>query len=116
MVKRLVWDWTSNGSGAATLSVAFNGRIVRVTTDPGATAPTDDYDLTFVDEDGLDLFMGRGANRDTTNSEHFCPGMTISDGTNNNVIPVAYNGTATLTIANAGDTKQGTVTMFSVDE
>jgi hypothetical protein len=111
-VKKLSTSWTSDGSGASTTTLSFAGRILRVVTDPGATAPTDDYDVTLVDEYGLDLLMGRGVNRDTTNSEHFCPGFTTTDGTNTTVIPVTHYGTATLTIANPGSAKVGVVVIY----
>lgn len=112
-IKKLVVDWTSSSGGAFTRSVTLDGAILRVVTDPSATAPTDNYDITLVDEYGLDLFISQGLNRDTANSEVFVPGASITDGTTTSVIPVCYSGTATLTIANAGDTKVGTVVIYT---
>ena len=111
-IKKISTSWTSDGSGAATSTVSFAGTILRVVTNPGSAAPTDDWDVTLLDSDGLDLFMGRGANRDTTNSEHFNPGMSTTDGTTTTVIPVSFTGSATLTIANAGAAKTGTVVIY----
>jgi hypothetical protein len=102
--------WTSDGSGNATQTVTLNGVIVAVVTNPGATAPTDNYDVTCPDADGRDVFMGGGADRDTANTENFVPLATGSDGTTK--MPVAVAGSHTLTIANAGDTKQGEVTIY----
>ena len=42
-------------------------------TDPGATAPTDNYDITIVDEYGSDIFGATLTNRDTTNTEEATP-------------------------------------------
>lgn len=106
------FDWTSNGSGDYTEAITLNGIILRVVTNPGATAPTDNYDVTLIGPDGEDLFNSQGLNRDTANTEQFCPGITFSDGTNTTVIPVAHAGAATLTIANAGASKVGTVTIY----
>jgi len=64
----------SDGSVPATASSATNTTyiqgwfIIAVITDPGATAPTDDYDITLT-YSGLDLMGGNLANRDTANTE-----------------------------------------------
>jgi hypothetical protein len=50
------------------------GYIHKVTTDPGSTAPTDDYDITLTDDTtGADLLGGEGADRDTANTEEVVP-------------------------------------------
>jgi hypothetical protein len=50
------------------------GYIHKVTTDPGSTAPTDDYDITLTDDTtGADLMGGELANRDTANTEEAVP-------------------------------------------
>lgn len=111
-IRKVSYSWTSDGSGNATVTASFAGIILRVVTNPGVTAPTDDYDVTLVDPDGADLFVGRGANRDTATTEHFCPGVAFSDGTTASIMPVAFVGNATLTIANAGAAKEGTVVIY----
>lgn len=96
--------WTSDASGDATATLPINGAIVRVVTNPdGSAAPTDNYDLTIVDEDGVDLLNGEGVDRDTANSEQIFP----TD------VPF-HNGDVTVTIANAGDTKEGVVAIYVV--
>src|SRR3990167_9008752 len=45
------------------------GTLLALATNPGATAPTDNWDVTLVDGDGLDRPDGVGASRDTTPSE-----------------------------------------------
>jgi hypothetical protein len=47
--------------------------LYKLITNPGSTAPTDNYDIVLNDEDGIDLLGGNGANRDTTNSEATYP-------------------------------------------
>lgn len=64
----------------AALGLAFNGTIVSVQTNPGATAPTDDWDLTLVDGDGIDRFAGICLNRDTTTSELERPHAIVEKG------------------------------------
>lgn len=59
-------------------------------------APTDNYDITLVDGDGIDRLQGVGANRDTANSEE---GVIVFSGTSEHpVVDIAE--TLTLTIAN----------------
>lgn len=112
LVNKVTLAWTSDGSGAATQAITLRGTILRVVTNPGATAPTDNYDLTAPDADGVDVFGGQGANRDTANSEHFCPGLPLADGTTTSTAPISVNGEITLTIANAGASKEGSITIY----
>jgi len=107
--------WTSDGSGNASVSVPrLVGTLVRVVTDPGAAAPTDDYDIVLNDEAGIDILAGQGANRDTANSEHFCPGVALKDGTTTQTVPPTVAGDCTLVVSNAGSAKNGTVYLFVV--
>lgn len=101
-VRKYVVSWTSDASGDATATLPLDGAIMRVVTNPDDTAaPTDNYDVTIVDGDGLDLLNSEGLDRDTLNSEQIFP-------TN----PPFHNGDVTVTIANAGNTKAGTVTLY----
>ncbi len=98
---KITLTWTSDSSGDATLVFQMQGAIVRMATNPGSTAPTDDYDITLVDADGIDLLAGEGADRDTTVSEQVIPTNT----------PFHY-GDVTFTVANAGDTKDGVCVLY----
>lgn len=72
-VKRIKFDWTAHTDGVVTgvaTTLAYTGKVVALTTDPDAgTAPTDNYDITITDSDGIDVLLGAGANRDTANVE-----------------------------------------------
>jgi len=71
---------------------AANLWIYSLQTDPGATAPTDDYDLTVVDSTGVSVF-GTGCNdRDTSNTE-IC-------STDNDAYVQYNSGNLTITVAN----------------
>ena len=54
---------------ATTISANIKGRLLQIATNPGATAPQDNYDITITDADAIDVLQGVGANRDTANSE-----------------------------------------------
>jgi len=47
----------------------ISGALLAIATNPGSPAPTDNYDITLVDGDGLDRLNGVGVDRDTTTSE-----------------------------------------------
>lgn len=59
----------SDGTFPDTALPAFGGYLLALITNPGGTAPTNNYDITLVDADGLDRIQGVGANRSSTNSE-----------------------------------------------
>ena len=108
-VKKVTWAWTSasDGSvGAAAVSTtttnAYSGKVERLVTDPGATAPTDNWDLVINDEDGTDILVGAGANRDTANTEQV---LASSVG-------IVANDKLTMLVTNAGDSKTGTVYVY----
>lgn len=101
-VRKYVVAWTSDASGDATATLPLDGAIMRVVTNPDdSAAPTANYDVTIIDSDGLDLLNSEGLNRHTSNSEQIFPSSTPF-----------HNGDVTVTIANAGDTKAGTVTLY----
>ena len=87
-----------DGSFPATASEGdIDGYVFLVVTNPGATAPTDDYDITLVDADSVDIMGGELANRDTANSEQAVP---LIDGVFGSRF---VDGIVTLTITNNTD-------------
>jgi hypothetical protein len=72
VVRRIIVDWvgdSADGTVPDTVLPVFDGRLFELTTNPGATAPTDNYDITIIDAEGIDRLQGLGANRDTANTE-----------------------------------------------
>lgn len=110
---KIIVRWNSDLAGNVSFLIPqVIGIIERVVTDPGANAPDDNYDVTLIDEDGLDVLQGRGADRDTANSEQIYPGISRTDGTNAVIAPVSVHGDLLLTIANCGANKNGTFTLY----
>jgi len=104
-VWKCTWAWTSDASGNVsgnTKQLPY-GYVIRVETDPGSTAPTDNYDVTLLDTGGIDIIQGVGADRDTANTE-----------TTNFSSPLWHDGSRVvdLTIANAGNAKVGVLTLW----
>jgi hypothetical protein len=67
--------WTADGGGGTFTQVSFalRGWIFMVITNPGATAPQDNYDIYIKDEHGFDVMGGTLENRDTANTEQAFP-------------------------------------------
>jgi uncharacterized protein (DUF342 family) len=109
-VKKIKFEWTSENGGAdagkasKTTTKVYTGEIIRLVTIPAAAgdAPTDDYDITINDEDGTDVLMGAGANRDTANTEQV---LATSLGC------VAYDK-LTINVSNAGNAKKGAAIIY----
>lgn len=106
-VKKIVWAWTSGTAGEAgtvtsTTTASFTGKVIGLTTDPGSTAPTDDYDITITDSAGHDVLLGAGANRDTANTE------SVAEAS----LGAVAGSQLTLNITNAGTSKVGEVILW----
>jgi hypothetical protein len=97
--------WTSDTSGDATGTINFHGFLIKVITDPGSVAPSDNYDLSLV-ADGIDQLGGLLVDRDTANNELVYPVVSGAS------TPIFLAGDHTFTIANAGSTKNGVVYFY----
>jgi len=96
--------WTSDASGdvSGTSTRTVSGRLARVVTNPDdSAAPTDNYDVTLLDADGVDVLAGAAADRDTANSEQI-----LLDP------PVAVHGPLQPVVANAGNAKAGAIVLY----
>jgi hypothetical protein len=114
-IKSVTWSWTSDASGDAngTATKSISGEVIRFVTNPGATAPSDNYDVVVNDADGVDIAAGCLANRDTANSEQAVPIVETTVGSNTyGTRAAAFDGALSLVVSNAGDSKQGTLTMY----
>lgn len=107
-IKKVKFAWTSGKNGDAgkadkTTEEAYSGKILGLCTVPDAVAvPTADYDVRVLDEDGIDVLMGAGADRSDTVTQYV---LSTSLGA------VAYD-TLTLEVRNAGAEKKGIVYLF----
>jgi len=79
----------------------FSGRLLSLKTNPGSTAPTANYDITLVDQDGHDVLEGVGLNRHTSSTEK---------------VPVVFSGTAIHPTVDITDTLTLTIANTSVND
>jgi hypothetical protein len=117
-IARVIAAWTSDGSGDAsgTTAVRVCGRLVKATTDPGSAAPTDNYDITITDDEGVNVLTACQSsllNRDTANSEEVYFLVLDAAGTAlaQSVHPVVCSA-LTFTVANAGASKTGQIILY----
>ena len=96
-VKKIHWAVMSSSSGVATQATTnvYDGKLITCVTNPGTTAPTDDWDMTITDSDSVDLLCGNGADRDTADTE------VIAEAS----MSAVAGSVLTLNVANAGDSK-----------
>ena len=106
-VKRIYWDWLSTAGGAADLvtTLPYDGVLERAVfiPDGGGTQPTDLYDVTITDPDGVDVLAALGANLSnaaTVVKKH-------SDG-----LTAVAGQLLTLNVTNAGNAKGGVVILY----
>lgn len=107
-IKKLKYDWLSHTDGAVTSAegagtVYVSGQILRVecVPDGGGTAPDDQYDITLLTDDSIDVLYGQGANLSGT--------LTVAIVSNLGVIS---NDKLSLTVANSGSANGGIVYVY----
>ena len=106
-------DWESDASGDASASFSgISGLIygANIIPDSGGTQPTDAYDVTVTDADGLDLLGGNGADQSNSAAAYVPASCTL--GGSAQATPRPVDGSLTVTIAGAGDTKGGKVVLL----
>lgn len=109
-VIQLAWTTVATGAFTSTdTNYTGEGFLYMVETDPdGTAAPTDDYDITLTNANGVDIMGGALANRDTANTEIVMPLL------NGNYTAIPFIGTLTLAITNAGANKSGKVRLYLI--
>ena len=105
--KKIKYEWaTASSSSGGTTGVttkAYNGKIERLITIPGASAaaPAASYDITVTDEESIDVLAGGGANRGNSATEQ----VASSLGT-------VVNDKLTLNVTNAGSSHSGVAIIY----
>ena len=83
IVKKLACTADASDASFPNTSIIINGYILKVETDPGATAPTDLYDIVLNSlSAGVDIMGGEINNRDLSTSEQAMPKIGNGYGVN----------------------------------
>lgn len=111
-VRRLVVDFVADAADGTIPNLALpsiEGTLLALETNPGATAPTDNWDIVANSGEGADRLCGAGSNRDTANSEL---AAVVFSGTSVHP-PVSIDETLTLAISgNAVNSATGRVVIL----
>jgi len=98
-------DWVADGAGDATQTMNLCGELNRFVTVPSdILVPLDNYNVTLLDANGMDVLQGLGLLRDQTNIEQDLPNL--------NGVPISVEGVHTLTVDTAGDSNAGQFTIY----
>ena len=105
-VEKIQLDWQADASGAiADTSIVLSGYLVQAITYPGATAPTDLYDIVVNHASGVDLAQSQLANQSSTTAK-----LTRFS------TPSLCEGTCTIKISgNIVANAQGTLILYLAD-
>lgn len=103
-------DWEADESGVASGEISLRGILANVSFEPGAAPyqPTNNYDVTILDNAGADVLGGAGANLSNTTPKRIAP---VADTT----IAVRHQSPyepLTVSIANAGAGSRGTIRLY----
>ena len=115
-IRVIEWDWYSDASGdcSETLkrATAVTGTVIGLHAIPeeGGTIPDDDYDVTVIDTNGVDVLNGDGTDlpQAVTSAENYrCP----VDFQNASPIMIVEQD-LTLVVAGGGDTQGGVIRIY----
>jgi hypothetical protein len=106
-VKKIKFTWVSAADGSATGATVspYDGRVIACIQipDSGATQPTNAYDITVTDADGVNVLHGLGA--DLSNA-------ATTYKTQEDKLGVVAGSVLTLNVTNAGDTMGGVTILY----
>jgi hypothetical protein len=119
-IRKVIADWVSDDSTGAVTGTTRKivGRLIKIVTDPGAAAPTDNYDVTIVDEKSVSVVAtcqnaAALLARHTTTTQETYLYLENADDTpiGTSLFPVVCDA-LTIGIANAGNSKTGQIILY----
>ena len=119
-VRKIIIDFTTDDTTGAVSGTTrkISGELVKIVTDPGATAPTDNWDVVLTDENGLNPLANVQNSaaliaRDTANTEETYLFLLNADSTPIGIAlyPIVC-GVLTVAVANAGNSKTGRIVIY----
>ena len=120
-IKKVIADFvTDDTAGTASGTTRkIVGRLIKIVTDPGATAPTDNWDVVLTDEEGVnlsihmdDVAIAALIARDTANSEETYLPLEDTAGTGRMAAWPVVCDKLTIAVANAGNSKNGQIILY----
>ena len=116
-IRRAVVTFQTASDGTATIDTRkICGELIKIVTDPGSLAPTANWDVVVTDENGLNPLAGIQNTaalvaRHTTTTEQTYLHLLDSGTVALSRYPIVC-GVLTIAVANGGDTKNGTISLY----
>ena len=97
--KLIKWAWTGGTAetsiAAATTGVSYSGKVLFCVTVPGTSdAPADNYDITIIDKNDIDMLADNGRNRATASAESILTGSLGAVANSQLELTVAASGSS----------------------
>ena len=114
-IGRILVSWTSDDATGAVSGTTreIAGELLKAITDPGAAAPTADYDIVITDDEGFNVLTNCEddlVDRHTTTTEEVYLGVDDNGGAAWRAPVVA--STLTIAVTAAGNSKTGQVILY----
>lgn len=119
-VRKVIVDFLTDDSDgtASVVTQKIVGELIKIVTDPGSAAPSDNYDVVVTDEEGIDVLANCMnatllGTRDTANTEETYLYLKEASGTPIGIaaFPVVCDK-LTISLANAGNAKTTQVILY----
>lgn len=111
-ITKIAIAWVADGSGNVdvTSTQKVSGLIARCVTvpDSGGTQPDNLYDVVINDDNGVDVLVGGGTDRNETNAEQFAPLLSTYASV------IVADTTLTIVVSNAGADNAGTLNLYMI--
>jgi len=121
-IRKVIVDWVSDSATGAVsgTSKKITGTLLRAVTDPGATAPTDDYDIVITDDLSVNVLgncIDDLVDRDTATTEevYLLVSNVATTDPGGNTHPVVCD-LLTFAVTNAGNSKVGQIVLYYKNE
>lgn len=117
-IRKVLIDWTSDDTTGAVsgTSKKIVGALIKAVTDPGAAAPTADYDIAITDEESFNVLTNCEddlADRHTSTTEEvyfLIPNLAATDP--GGVVHPVVCDKLTFAVSNAGNSKTGQIILY----
>jgi hypothetical protein len=117
-VRKVIADWVSDDTTGAVSGTTKKivGQLVKVVTDPGSAAPTDNYDIAITDGESVDVLgncVDGLLNRHTSTTQEVYLLVSDSEATTpRGIIHPVVCDLLTIAITAAGNSKTGQVIIY----
>ena len=117
-IKRILIDWVSDDATGAVsgTSKKIVGALIKGVTDPGAAAPTADYDIVITDEEGVNVLgncVDDLVDRHTSNTEEvYFLVSNLAAADPGGIVPPVVCDKLTFSVSNAGNSKAGQIIIY----